>query len=96
MHCRSPLRTEIENGNRNFSMQILQICDHILLVEQGLHLLDPLIAARKSEIWGDARALNGNSGHCSEYGNRDAGTNAEEEPGSQNAEDKTARVCSAL
>src|ERR1700677_1186764 len=93
MHCCGALGTEIENGNRNFSMQILQICDHILIVEQDLHLLDPLIAARKSEIWGDARALNGNScrRHCNEYGNRDAATNAEEEPGSQNAEDKTAR-----
>src|ERR1700733_6546143 len=98
MHCRSALRTEIENGNRNFSVQILQICDHILAVEQRLHLLDPLIAARKPEIWGDAWALNGNScrGHCDECGNRDAVTNVEEEPGSQNAEDKTAQMCSAL
>jgi hypothetical protein len=79
-------------------MQILQICDYILMVEQGLHLLDPLIAARKSEIWEDARALNGNScrRHCTEYGNRDTVTNVEEEPGSQNAEDKTAQMCSAL
>jgi hypothetical protein len=72
-------------------MQILQVCDHILMVEQGLHLLDPLIAACESEIWGDARASNGNSRrrHCNEYGNRDAVTHVEEEPGSQNAEDKT-------
>jgi hypothetical protein len=69
-----------------------------LMVEQDLHLLDPLIAACKSKIWGDAGALNGNScrRHCNEYGNRDAVTNAEAEPGSQNAEDKTARMCNAL
>ena len=98
MHRRSALRTEIENGNPNFGMQILQICNHILIVEQGLHLLDPLIAARKSKIWGNVRALNGNSSrrHCKEYGNRDAATKIEDEPGSQNAEDKMARMCRAL
>ena len=79
-------------------MQFVKRSNHVVIGEQGLHRRNSLVALGKPRSGRTPGPWTATlvEGIATSGENREAVTNAGEEPGSQNAEDKTGRMCSAF